>query len=138
MAGALMCLGDFVFDLAGANYDSVKRQLGWRYPSTSRVGVRPARQFTGVGDETVTLAGCIYPEIAFNGIPALDQLEAMGDMGEPQLLVSGDGSILGSYIIEGLETTSTFFLPDGTPRKIEFSLTLQRVDDDTGTQGRGQ
>ncbi|WP_211209878.1 phage tail protein [Uliginosibacterium gangwonense] len=125
-----MCLGQYVFGIDTTSYDNLRRSLAWRHPSTSRVGVRPARQFLGRDDESITLAGIVYPEISPDGRVSLQDLEAMGDTGDKYLLVGGDHHIYGQFVIESLETTGTIFLSDGTPQKIEFSLKLTRVDDD--------
>lgn len=132
MSNSLMSLGMFVFGMGTTAYDNLRRQLAWRHPANSRVGVRPARQFLGPDDETINLAGTVHHDLFANGAVSLDQIEAMGNKGEAYLLVGGDGSILGEFVIESLETTHTYFFPDGTARKIEFSLKLTRVDDATG------
>lgn len=132
MSNSLMSLGMFVFGMGTTAYDNLRRQLGWRHPANSRVGVRPARQFLGPEDETINLAGTVYSDLFPKGAVSLEQIEAMGNKGEAYLLIGGDGTIHGEFVIESLETTHTYFYPDGTARKIEFSLKLTRVDDETG------
>lgn len=132
MTNTLMTFGMFVFSLNTAAYDSMQRSIAWRHPTTARVGARPARQFCGVDDESITLAGSIYLEISTDGIVSLEVLENMGNSGKKYLLIGGDGNIYGYYVIESLDTTGTLFFPDGTPRKIDFTLTLKRTDDDAG------
>ena len=124
----MMAFGQFVFALETAAYQELQRQTTWRHPSNSRVGARPARQSTGPGEDTITLSGLIAPE--FTGRRAsLDELRAMGDAGSAWPLVDGGGRVYGQFVIEDLNETSTLFMPDGTPRRIEFRLQLQRVDD---------
>ncbi|MFS9599488.1 phage tail protein, partial [Klebsiella variicola] len=43
----------------------------------------------------------------------------------------GVGSIYGMYVITGLQETHQEFDRYGKAKKIEFTLTLQRVDEDT-------
>jgi phage protein U len=124
-----MCLGQFVFELASAPYQSAQQQMGWRHPSNSRVGQRPARQFLGRDEETVTLAGVLFPEVS-GGEPSLAVLRAMADEGQAYVLIDGNGTLKGVFVIESIDLTRTVFFADGTARKIEFSLTLKRVDDD--------
>ncbi|MER2104459.1 MAG: phage tail protein, partial [Pseudomonas atacamensis] len=45
-------------------------------------------------------------------------------------MVEGSGRIYGLWIIESLSETKTIFFRDGTPRRIEFTLSLKRIDDD--------
>ena len=126
---ALLCLGQFVFALNTAPYQSLQHSQSWRHPSNARVGQRPARQFIGPDDETITLQGLLLPEIT-GGESNLDRLEAMADKGDAWVLVDGTGELLGLWCIEKLDRTKTLFFQDGTPRRIEFTLSLARVDDD--------
>lgn len=130
----LMALGLFVFGLHTVPYQQLQRQVAWRHPSSSRVGARPARQFVGRGDETITLSGVLYPEIT-GGKISLAALEAMADEGMAWPLVEGTGWVYGLYVIEELATTSTAFFPDGAARKIEFTVKIARIDDDPSVIG---
>lgn len=127
---AMMALGLFTFSLNTLPYQELQHQLGWRHPSTSRVGARPARQFLGPDDESVTLSGVLLPELT-GGQVSLDLVQAMGDQGTAWPLVDGsDGRILGLFVIESLSQTKSVFFRDGAARRIEFNLALKRVDDD--------
>lgn len=125
----MMALGLFVFGLHTLPYQQLQRQLQWRHPSNSRVGARPARQYAGRGDETITLSGVLYPELT-GGKISLAALEAMADEGLAWPLIEGTGFYYGLFVVEEQSTTHTAFFPDGAPRKIEFSLKLARVDDE--------
>ena len=126
---SMMCLGQFVFELVSTPYQSSQQQMGWRHPSNSRVGLRPARQFLGRDEETVTLSGLLLPEIS-GGEPSLDTLRAMADEGAAYVLIDGNGKLLGVFVIESIDLTRSLFFTDGTARRIEFTLTLKRADDD--------
>ncbi len=124
----MMALGMFVFGMHTLAYQEFQRQNEWRHGSTSRIGTRPARQFLGPGDETITLPGVLLPEIAGSTI-SLDTLRVMADTGKAWPLIEGTGRIYGIYIIESLSETKTVFFSDGAARRIEFSLVLKRVDE---------
>lgn len=124
----MMALGLFVFSLPTAAYQDFQRQTAWRHPSSNRVGAAPVRQFVGKGDDTITLSGLMLPEISGKRM-SLDALRLMGDSGKAWPLVEGTGRIYGLWIIESMSETSTLFFEDGAPRRIEFSITLQRIDD---------
>lgn len=124
----MMALGLFVFGLDTLPYQQLQRQTQWRHPSVPRVGRRPARQFTGPGDETITLSGVLYPEIT-GGKVSLDLVRALADTGKAWPLVQGDGTFYGHFVVESIDETASVFFPDGRARKIEFSLKLTRVDD---------
>jgi phage protein U len=124
-------LGIFPFRLSTAAYQQLQKNTEWRHPANSRVNARPARQFVGKGEETITLSGTLYPELT-GGRVSLDMLRFMGDTGKAWPLLEGTGRFHGNFVIETLEETDSIFFGDGAPRKIEFSLKLARVDDQLG------
>jgi phage protein U len=124
----MMALGMFVFSLPTLAYQELQRQTDWRHPSSSRVGTNPARQFAGRGDDAITLPGIILPELAGSAL-SLDALRMMADTGKAWPLVEGTGRILGIWVIESLSETRTLFFQDGAARRIEFSISLKRIDD---------
>ncbi len=60
---------------------------------------------------------------------SLDALRTMADTGKAYPLVEGTGRILGAWVIESISETRTLFFRDGAARRIEFSITLKRIDD---------
>lgn len=125
----MLALGMFVFSLSTLAYQELQRQTEWRHPSNSRVGAAPARQFVGRGDDIITLPGIIFPELAGTTL-SLDALRLMANTGKAWPMIEGSGRIYGLWVIESLSETKTVFFRDGTPRRIEFTLTLKRIDDD--------
>ena len=125
----MLSLGMFVFSLSTLAYQELQRQTNWRHASNSRVGAPPALQFVGRGDDTITLPGIILPELA-GSVLSLDTLRLMANTGKAWPMVEGTGRIYGLWVIESLSETKTVFFRDGTPRRIEFTLTLKRTDDD--------
>ncbi|SCZ38177.1 MULTISPECIES: phage tail protein [Pseudomonas] len=125
----MLALGMFVFSLSTAAYQELQRQTDWRHASSGRVGAAPARQFIGRGEDSITLPGVILPELAGSAL-SLDALRLMANTGKAWPMVEGSGRIYGLWIIESLSETKTLFFRDGTPRRIEFTLNLKRIDDD--------
>lgn len=125
----MLSLGMFVFSLSTLAYQELQRQTNWRHASNSRVGAPPALQFVGRGDDTITLPGIILPELA-GSVLSLDALRLMANTGKAWPMVEGTGRIYGLWVIESLSETKTVFFRDGTPRRVEFTLTLKRTDDD--------
>jgi len=125
----MLALGMFVFSLSTAAYQELQRQTEWRHASSNRVGAAPARQFVGRGDDSITLPGIILPELSGSAL-SLDALRLMANTGKAWPMVEGSGRIYGLWIIETLSETKTIFFRDGTPRRIEFTLSLKRIDDD--------
>ena len=124
----LMAFGPFVFGMATAAYDQLQRQMQFRHAATARVGLRDAYQNIGPGEEMLTLSGVIAPEVC-GSLASITALQAVGDEGKAYVLVDGAGYVYGVYFIDSLQTTHTAILSDGTPRRVEFSLTLRRSDE---------
>jgi phage protein U len=125
----MMSLGLFVFGLDTLPYQKFTHEMAWRHPSSSRVGLRPARQFVGVDDETITLSGLLLPELT-GGDLSLDLVRYMADTGEQWSLIEGSGRVYGFFVIEKLSVNKEIFFSDGKARRIEFTLQLARVGDD--------
>ncbi|MGX2009432.1 phage tail protein, partial [Enterobacter asburiae] len=51
------------------------------------------------------------------------------DQGRAWPLLDGTGTIYGMYVINNISETGSMFFADGTARKIDFTLTLTRVDE---------
>ncbi len=124
----MMSLGLFVFSLPSLAYQELQRQTTWRHPASERVGARAVRQFVGPGEDSIALSGWVSAELG-NGAVSLARLRAMADDGISWPLVGGDGRVLGAFVIESMSETQTLFHVDGTPRRIEFQVQLQRVDE---------
>lgn len=125
----MMALGMFVFSLHTAAYQELQRQTDWRHASNNRIGAAPARQFVGRGEDAITLPGILFPELTGTAL-SLDSLRLMANTGKAWPMVEGTGRIYGLWVIESLSETKTIFFPDGTARRIEFTLSLKRTDDD--------
>jgi len=125
----MMSLGQFVFSLSTLAYQELQRRTSWKHASTSRVGGRNARQFTGAGDDTITLTGWFAPDQGIGKLSSLTELRTMGDEGDAYALVDGTGSVYGAFVIEGVDEGQSLHQKDGTPRRIEFTINLTRVDD---------
>lgn len=126
---AMMALGYFVFMRATLPYQNTSREMSWKHPQNSVVGAMPRTQFTGKESETMEISGDLYPEIT-GGKLSLLALEMMAEEGVPYPLISGaDFMIQGWFVITNIRREETVFFPDGTPRKMSFTLSLQRVDD---------
>ena len=123
----LLTLGMFVFGMDTAAYSDFQRSQAWRHESSERHMARPASQFVGPGEDTISLGGLLVPEIA-GSFGALDVLVAMAGTGGNWPLLDGTGRVLGQYRIEQLDTTHRSVLAGGIPRAIDFQIRLARVD----------
>lgn len=133
----MMALGTFVFALKPIAFQQLERAADWRHSSSSRVGARAAHQYVGPGEETIELSGLIAPELT--GDPAsLDTLRDLANVGRPLSLVDGTGLVYGAFVLTSIKETRTLFFADGAARRIEFQLSLLRVDDEDMTEATDQ
>ncbi|WP_445495675.1 phage tail protein [Photorhabdus sp. SF281] len=124
----MAALGLFVFMLKTTPYQNFQHKQSWRHAFNSRVGVRPAWQFLGPENDTITLSGTLHPELT-GGTLSLLVLKLMADSGKAWSFIGGNGAIYGMFVIESIDETKTEFFSDGVARKIDFTLTLRRVDE---------
>lgn len=121
----MMIFGMFVFSIPTATYQQLQRTTSWRHAANSRVGDMPAYQFAGKGEDAITLDGSIIPE--FGSQLSLTALRLMGDTGKAFPLIAGDGKIFGLWILKSLNETQRYFFKDGTPREVEFTISLEKT-----------
>lgn len=124
----MLALGMFVFMRQTLPHQTLQRDAEYRWPSNSRVGKRDSFQFLGPGEEKITLAGTLYPELT-GGKLTMTAIRLMADQGRAWPLLDGTGTIYGMYVINNISETGSLFFADGTARKIDFTLTLTRVDE---------
>ena len=124
-----MALGPFRFQVSGPSYERLSHRSDARWERQDRLGRAPARQFIGPGEHRVTLDGRIFTHYT-GGYRQIERMrDALAD-GRPYILVSGFGTVFGKHVIEGVETGQEYFLPDGAPLKVEFTVDLASYGDD--------
>lgn len=136
----MMIFGVFPFSISTASYDQLQRSTNYQWASQSRLGSTkgkrlgiggPAYQFIGPGDESLSLNGTIFPQ--YKGITSrlsLNALRLQASTGLPLPLVTTGGLLIGRYITESIQETDSLFFNDGAPKKIEFTLSLKRYNED--------
>jgi phage protein U len=127
-----MILGNFIFSLLTASFDDLDHSTGSKWSSHERIGKRSTHQYLGVDDEEYDLNGVMYPAFAGQTL-TLQILRNMADRGKPYFLITGNGFILGQFIILAVNDKRSNLFSDGAAQKIEFSLKLRRYDDDKNT-----
>lgn len=123
-------LGPFMFSRDTAAPVSLRRTSDYSWPSQERFSAPPALQYTGPGDDVIDLDGVIYPHYV-GGLAQIQAMRELAALGLPQLLVDGRGMVYGKWAILHVEETGTVFMDNGAPRKIAFTVSLQRYYDDS-------
>lgn len=125
----MMMLGAYRFCIGNAAYQSLARTTEYKWEEQKRLLGEPAMQFMGAGAETITLEGVVYPQFK-GGLRQVALMRAEAGIGIPLMLISGNGMAFGRWCITNINETQTFFLKDGTARKIAFSLTLKKYGEE--------
>lgn len=125
----MMIFGGFVFMRQTVPYLESSQETAWRYARNERLGRSARVQYTGPGEETLTLNGVLLPEIT-GGDMSLSLLRTLAYRGRAWPLIEGTGRIYGMYVTESLSETRSEFFSDGKARRIEFTLTLSRAGED--------
>ena len=126
-----MKLGDFKFSLSTASYNKLTKTYGWNWASVKRFQQTDSLQFTGTKNPKIKIDGVVFPEFtasAFSfssvGIYQIDALVKLADKGEPLLLITGYGAVLGYYCITSLTEMQGKHMAAGIPTKQEYSLEI--------------
>jgi hypothetical protein len=125
-------LGQYQFSLETAAFDQLKRATEYLWKGQNRIGRRPAQQFLGMGEETITLQGTIYPHFR-GGLGQLDTMRAAAGRGEPLALIYAfetAGQYAGRWCIRSISDERSVPMRNGAARKIDFALTLVAYGED--------
>ncbi|GFM34022.1 phage tail protein [Desulfovibrio subterraneus] len=128
MAGVMIKLGAYVFSLDTAAYQQLSRATAYRWQALERVNQLAALQFTGPGEDSISLNGVILPTFR-GGLGQLDVMRAEAAKGEPLLMVDGRGYVHGRWVILSVNETQKTFERGGAPLQIEFSIRLRKYDE---------
>lgn len=126
----ILSLGQFVFNVDTMTFSEIQRSRSWSYGSNSIAQGRDQHQFTGAGEETVTIPFMIYQSHGYGDRQSIDDLSEMADSGSGYVLIDGSGYIYGVFAITAIDETRSHITNSGVARKIDGTMKLVRVDDD--------
>lgn len=130
-------LGALRFEIGGLDYQELERRFDYRWTPQERLGRRPAQQFLGPGEETITLKGVIYPNhpLFRNSLSELNRLRSSAMSGAffnfGVNVGGGVGRFLGRWCIKSISDSQSIFR-GGTPSKVEFTVELVEYGQDNG------
>lgn len=125
----LLSLGPHIFQITELNFQSLTRSTEAKWPSIARFGNYPGRQFTGFGDDSVTIDGLLFPH-EFDDREQYEKLRDTQAAKRPVTMVGwsvGSGTaaqVFGRVVILKIEDTQSRIDINGRGRRIEYSLSL--------------
>ena len=134
-----MMLGPVIFTIDTAAYEQLQRNTQYQWASQSRLGHPvmkhlgiggPAHQYIGPGEESISLNGSIYPQ--YKGGPLqVSMMRLTAGLGVAMPLIDpNNGYVFGRWIIDSVQETNSVLFSDGSPRKVDFNLSLKRYNED--------
>ena len=124
----MMALGAYRFSMSTAAYQELLRSTLYTWPIHQRTGATPLLQFTGGGNDEITLRGIIFPEFK-GGTRQVDDMRLEAGLGIPLTLISGFGNFYGLFAIAAINEEQAVFYADGTPRRQAYTVMLIRYND---------
>ncbi len=135
MGVVLMAWGPFNFEVGAAAYEELAHSAAARWEKHAIIGRRPAAQYLGPDEESVTLRGTIYPTATGSGsATTIGALLTAAQGSTTYTLMSADGTIVDVYRLERARAVSSEIMPGGA-QKIVYDLDFHVHDD--GTTGAG-
>jgi uncharacterized protein len=115
-------LGSVSFEVFPVNLHDVEGEVGADYAAHEVIGAAKPREFVGPADAHFRLAGKVFPsKFGWGGFAAL---KAMATSGSPQMLIRGDGAVIGWMDIVRLRERHAFLDADGVGRVVEFDIEM--------------
>jgi uncharacterized protein len=120
------------------NFETIQRDVQFTWTSADRLSRDPAMQFTGPGEDNISIDGRMFP-YHFGGLSTLDRMRKAGRAGKPMVMVrfypltdpNGYGSeVIGNYVIKRVRTVESKIGAIGIAHKVDFTMELQRYGDD--------
>lgn len=126
MGMPLLALGPHMFEIAPLNFQQIERSTEALWPTISRFGGRPGRQFTGYGDDRLTISGLLFPD-EMGGRAEYEAIRVTQAAAQPVLMLGwatglSAASVFGRVVILSVKDTQSLINRQGFGRKIEFSI----------------
>lgn len=127
----LYMLGTLAIDTRPFSIDDMQRTASADIASKALIGAFPAKEFTGEGDDEITLSGQLLP----TKTGGLDELEAAHEMrrsGAKFPLMRGDGIRMGWFAITRITESHTDLTRNGVGFVVKHTIVMTKVQPDAG------
>lgn len=126
----LLCLGRFIFSVDSAAYDRLSLRAEYPWARVERLGSTPQLQAMGKEHRSISVSGVVFPTYNNVGAEQIEALRTVAAQMTPMILVGGDGKIFGKWCVISISEDDSAFFEQGTPRKQEYTLELERYSNE--------
>ena len=133
----LLALGPHKFEIAPMSFQQLEDETIAEWKAIGRFGGRPGWQFTGFGEDPISISGLLYP-YELGGRDAIDALRETQRQKAPVLMIGWStderaaAKVFGRVAIRSVRRTQTNIDAFGQGRKIAFDIGLVPIGDDAG------
>jgi len=119
----LFGLGAVQIDVYPVSIKTTEYMFGSDYAEKPIVGAMQPLEWMGPKNGTVTLSCALFPQ-KFGGLSSLMILQGLAIAGIPQMLIRGDGMVLGFWVIDQVSDSHTYIDRAGVGRMVEVEINL--------------
>ncbi|GLT20543.1 hypothetical protein GCM10007938_43280 [Vibrio zhanjiangensis] len=116
--------GGIKFSIDTLAYQQFVTTYSWTWASQKRFGQTDSLQYTGEDNPKASLKGVIFTCFEKVGVNQIDKVVVQGNLGKPQLLVSGTGDVMGYWCLTTVQKTESKFMQAGLAKKQDFTMEL--------------
>lgn len=127
----LYMIGTLALDTRPFNVDGMNRDADASIVAKPLIGAAPAKEFTGDGEDDITLSGELLPS-KIGGLDELETLHQMRKAGTQFPLMRGDGFRYGWYAITKISEQHKDLGRDGVGFTVRTTISMTRAEPDTG------
>jgi phage protein U len=120
-------IGTITLDTRPFSIDAVERQASADFAVKPLMGTLPGREFTGEGEDKITLSGQLLPS-KIGGLDELEALHGLRRAGQRLPVMRGDGRMMGWFVIEDIRESHAELLRDGVGFTVKHSIALARTE----------
>jgi phage protein U len=118
--------GTIEFQVILLNVHEVDHETETDWAKKEIAGAPIFREWVGENDEVLMMRGHVFP-YRIGGMKELEHFEAMRRAGVPNLMVRGDGAVIGWFVCERLSRSHTFLSTEGVGQQTAFEAAFARV-----------
>jgi phage protein U len=122
----LMQWGILQFQVWPLNFHEMDHETSSDWAHKEIAGAPIYREWVGENDEIRHLRGKLFP-YRIGGMTSIDMFEGLRRGGIAQMMVRGDGMVLGWFVCEKLVRNHTFMSTEGVGKQISFEAVFARV-----------